>query len=59
MVLAEMWMRSMRTACVILYRLALDAETGELYTSETGQLNIESVYRIERGANYGMESTGR
>lgn len=35
------------------YRLALDAETGELYTSETGQLNIESVYRIQRGANYG------
>ena len=35
------------------YRMALDRETGELYTSETGQLNIESVYRLEPGGNYG------
>ena len=35
------------------YRLAFDDVTKELYASETGEDNIESVDRIVRGGNYG------
>ncbi|MEZ6117100.1 MAG: PQQ-dependent sugar dehydrogenase [Pirellulaceae bacterium] len=35
------------------YRLAVDAKTGELYSSETGQLNVESIKRIEAGGHHG------
>ncbi len=35
------------------YRLAFDYETGDLFTSETGENNVESVDRIVPGGNYG------
>ncbi len=38
------------------YRLEFDSATGELYASETGELSIESVERIERGGNFGWNA---
>ncbi|MEM7314120.1 MAG: PQQ-dependent sugar dehydrogenase [Planctomycetota bacterium] len=35
------------------YRLDFDNQTGELYASDTGQLEIESVEKVEPGRNYG------
>ena len=35
------------------YRLSLDEPTGNLYASETGQLNSETINRIEPGGNHG------
>lgn len=35
------------------YRLSFDPPTGALYASETGQLNSETINRIESGGNHG------
>ena len=35
------------------YRMNMDPETGNLYVSETGQLEVESIKQIIRGGNHG------
>lgn len=35
------------------YRLEIDDRTGEVYTTDTGELRIESAYRVVPGGNHG------
>ena len=35
------------------YRMSFDAQTGELYVGDVGQVSIEEVNRVAKGGNYG------
>ncbi|MEM7624227.1 MAG: PQQ-dependent sugar dehydrogenase [Planctomycetota bacterium] len=35
------------------YRLSIDRLTGEMWSSNTGQLNVESIEKVVRGGDYG------
>lgn len=44
-----MWATGLRNP----YRISFDKLTGEMWSSNTGQLNVESIEKIQRGADYG------